>query len=129
MGRVASAKRVLSRLTTVGVVLCGWVWASAAAELPAWGGNRKAPAQAQRMSFQCPQAYLGIREDLLPTYWKVLKGRRGLRLKSSQLQGQSMVCAYSAADGRTAGTVHRLVPEGYRCISDGVGNFRCRRVE
>ncbi len=111
------------------LMLCGLLCISltAVAALPVWSGNQKNPVQAQRLSFQCPRAYQGIREDLLPTHWEVFKGRKQLQLKSSQVQGQSMVCAYSGNGRQTVGTIRRLVPVGYKCISDGAGNFRCQK--
>lgn len=91
-----------------------------------WNASGSGVATAAVMTFQCPRAYLGVREDLLPTHWETVKGRKPLRLKASQVQRDELLCIYQDSGGRSIGIVKRLVPEGYDCLSDGVGRFRCR---
>ena len=75
--------------------------------------------------FRCPRAWVGLRADMLPTHWEVVRGQSPARLRSSQVQGESLLCVYASSSG-FIGTARRLAPEGYRCLSDGRGVFRCR---
>jgi len=75
--------------------------------------------------FRCPKAWIGLRADLLPTHWEVTRGQTPARLRSSQVQGGNLLCVYASPSG-FVGTAMRLAPEGYRCLSDGRGVFRCR---
>lgn len=81
---------------------------------------------AASMMFRCPRAYLGVRRDLLPTHWEILDDGTPLRLKASQVQQDELLCIYQDDGGRSVGTIRRLVPDGYDCLSDGAGRFRCR---
>lgn len=111
---------LIGSITLVKVVQAG--------PMPAWNSKNAPPASAQKLTFYCPKAYLGIRSDLLPTHWEVFKGNKPLQLKSSQVQGQDMVCVYGEPGQPAEGSVHRLVPAGYKCISDGVGTFKCEKI-
>ena len=114
------------RLAVVVILMSGCVsWASAAG--PAWNTDSRAMT-GRPMMFQCPRAYLGVRQDLLPTHWEIVAGRAPLRLKASQVQRGELLCIYQDERGRSAGTVRRLAPGGYKCISDGVGRFRCHHA-
>ena len=73
----------------------------AAGPLPAWNAKSSPPPSGNNLTLYCPKAYLGVRSDLLPTHWEVFKGSKPLQLKSSQVQGQDMVCVYGEA-GRSA---------------------------
>ena len=116
--------RILRTLVVFVALMTGWRVAAEAA-VPVWGGSSTNTPQAP-MSFQCPKAYLGVRQDLLPTHWEIVAGRVPLRLKASQVQRDELLCTYKDKRGRSMGTVRRLAPEGYKCISDGAGRFRCR---
>jgi len=39
---------------------------------------------------------------------------------------RDMLCIYQDGKGVRVGTVQRLIPEGYKCVTDGIGNFRCQ---
>ena len=117
----------LYRLVLAVVLTSGCVtWAGAA--VPAWNTGPRGSGKGEPMTFQCPRAYLGVRQDLLPTHWEILAGRAPLRLKASQVQRGELLCIYQDGRGRSVGTVRRLAPGGYKCISDGVGRFRCRKT-
>jgi len=96
------------------------------ASMQFWNGSDSDVGD-REMYFQCPRAYMGIREDLLPTHWQVGTDRMVLRLKASQVQRGDMLCIYQDGKGVSVGSVQRLVPAGYKCVSDGVGNFRCQK--
>ena len=121
-GRARSG-RLAGGLAAVLLAACGM--AAAGGEVPAWPAGSQAPA-GEPVMFECPRAYLGVRQDLLPTHWAADGGHRPLRLKMSQAHGDELLCIYRDERGRSVGTVKRLAPGGYRCISDGAGRFRCR---
>ena len=104
------------------------VKALAAGPMPAWNAKSSPPPSGNNLTLYCPKAYLGVRSDLLPTHWEVFKGSKPLQLKSSQVQGQDMVCVYGEAGQAAVGSVRRLIPGGYKCISDGVGTFKCEKT-
>ncbi len=112
-------------VTLLVVLAAGYMATAVAAGVPAWEPGRRSTAQ-EPMAFQCPRAYLGVRQDLLPTHWEIVTGRAPLRLKASQVQRGELLCIYQDERGRSVGTVRRLAPGGYKCISDGAGRFRCR---
>ena len=112
-------------VSLLAVLAAGNTAAAAAAGVPAWDPGQRSTAQ-EPMAFQCPRAYLGVRQDLLPTHWEIVAGRAPLRLKASQVQHGELLCIYQDERGRSVGTVRRLAPGGYKCISDGAGRFRCR---
>ena len=77
---------------------------------------------------QCPTAYWGIKGDLLPTYWKAADKAQPAIFLKSQVLNQYLYCVYRipSEDREVHVSVNRLIPEGYDCISDGVGRFECR---
>jgi len=81
----------------------------------------------QELKFQCPQAYQGIKPDLLPTYWEATDQGKGIHARQSLVQGKYIMCIYRESNGKPIGNVRRLIPEGYRCITGGKGVFQCDR--
>lgn len=126
-GRLHGGKRHESRLLRawLAAALAAGCMSAAAAAAPPWNTGPQAAVDGP-MVFQCPRAYLGVRQDLLPTHWEIVSGRALLRLKASQVQHGELLCIYRDERGRSIGTVRRLAPGGYKCISDGAGRFRCR---
>lgn len=125
-GAACAAAAWLLRTATVGAAMAGLAAQAGAAGAPSWGPVPRRADQAG-MTLQCPRAYLGVRQDLLPTHWEIVSGRVPLRLKASQVQRGELLCIYQDEKGRSVGSVRRLAPGGYKCISDGAGSFRCRR--
>jgi len=90
----------------------------------AFAGSRHAS------NFQCPLAYLGIKSDMLPTYWEPTDQGKKIRARQSYVQGKYMICiyrepTYREPTGKLIGNVRRLIPKGYRCITGGRGAFQC----
>ncbi len=83
----------------------------------------------QGFDLQCPSAYVGIKGELLPTYWEPTDKGQPARLVKSQLQEQYFYCVYRlrSSGSETHSSVRRLLPEGYSCISDGAGRLKCRK--
>ena len=111
--------------------------------LPAWPASprwqKSAPAKGaiprsavkpdqEPFKAQCPTAYWGIKGDLLPTYWKAADKAQPAIFLKSQVLDQYLYCVYRipSGDREVHVSVNRLIPEGYDCISDGVGRFECR---
>jgi len=78
------------------------------------------------LNFRCPNAYQGIKSDMLPTYWEPTDKGRILHPSQSFVQGRYLICIYRKPSGKLIGNVRRLIPEGYQCITGGKGGFRCR---
>jgi len=81
--------------------------------------------ESQHFRFQCPQAYQGIKSDMLPTYWEATDQGKRIHARQSLVQGEYMICIYRKATGKPIGNVRRLIPKGYRCITGGRGAFQC----
>jgi len=101
---------------------------------PDWRGVAAVPVsmeQNDHLSFQCPKAFMGIKGDMLPTHWQADDRGRRLQLGHASINGDYMVCAYRSPKNRKQrfGPVRRLAPRGYRCISDGIGSFRCQKKQ
>jgi len=99
---------------------------------PDWHGTvSRSGGVADHLSFQCPKAFLGIKGDMLPTHWQANDRGRRLQLGHASINGDYMVCAYRSPKNRKQrfGPVRRLAPRGYRCISDGIGSFRCQKKQ
>jgi hypothetical protein len=81
------------------------------------------------LEFDCPRVYQGIKSEMLPTYWESTDRGKGLAAGQSQVQGKFLICIYRKASGEKIGNVRRLIPKGYRCITDGRGSFQCESSE
>lgn len=131
--KIAKAyKRALLNLF-VGIILTAPV--AGIAKQPMWPntasttalpGNGKTKAH---LSFQCPKAFLGIKGDMLPTHWQADDRGHRLQIGYASIDGAYMICNYRSLKNRKQrfGPVRRLVPRGYRCISDGISSFRCQK--
>ncbi|NOY86749.1 MAG: hypothetical protein GXP52_05565 [Deltaproteobacteria bacterium] len=65
---------------------------------------------------------------MLPTNWETAnKGLPALFI-TSQVQDRYLYCVYRipTEGGMINASVHRLIPKGVKCISDGAGRFECR---
>jgi len=89
--------------------------------LPSYAGSD------QKLGFQCPRAYQGIKSSMLPTYWEPTDQGKNIRARQSHVQGKYMICIYRESTGKQIGNVRRLIPKGYQCITGGRGAFQCSR--
>ncbi len=99
---------------------------------PVWRGTTPVSVNGNakgHLSFQCPRAFLGIKGNMLPTHWQADDRGRGLQLGYASINGAYMICTYRSPKNRKQrfGPVRRLIPRGYRCISDGISSFRCQK--
>jgi len=117
---------------TIGIVLV--LPAGVMADQPVWRGAATVSGngeQRDHLSFQCPRAFLGIKGDMLPTHWQADDRGRRLQLGHASINGGYMTCTYLSPKNRKQrfGPIRRLVPRGYRCISDGISTFRCEKKQ
>jgi len=101
---------------------------------PDWRGTAALTGNGEpndHLSFQCPRAFLGIKGNMLPTHWQADDRGRRLQLGHASINGAYMICTYRSLKNRKQrfGPVRRLVPKGYRCLSDGISAFRCQRKQ
>ena len=92
--------------------------------------NRAVPTTPDRIQPQCPVAHSGINGDMLPTGWETTMDKgQPAPLITSQVQGQYLYCVYQIpSKGRDIhASVRKLVPEEYRCETDGAGRFDCKK--
>lgn len=122
-----------ARPAGLGAVLLVLLMALPVQGAPQWGAApapvpRSAPAADRPVyDLQCPRAYLGIKGDMLPTYWETGDQGAPVHLLKSQVVDQYLYCVYQTSQaGAANSSIRRLAPAGYTCVSDGVGQFKCR---
>lgn len=81
--------------------------------------------QSSIKKFQCPSAYQGIKPNMLPSHWESIDQGKKLGRGLSHVQNGFLICIYREPSGKKIGSVRRLIPKGYHCITDGKGFFHC----